>query len=89
MLVWITSHLGDLLVGAIILTIIILVIRSMLKRKKLGPCAGCSFAAGSSKCRTGQISCGIDYPNCNFKDLSLEELQEILDQQDWPDSKAE
>lgn len=76
MISWLTSHLGDLLIGAILIVIVFVIIRHLLKQRKLGPCAGCSCAAKPN-------NCGLDPNGCVYQDLSIEELQAILEQQDF------
>lgn len=72
MINWIASHIGDLLVGGILITIVFFVIKSLIKQRKLGGCAGCSFGCPSN--------------NFSTDELALEELKKVLDQQPWPRS---
>lgn len=67
MFAWISLNIGNLFVGTALLTIVVLVIRHLIRQHKLGPCAGCS--------------CATSPADCSYQDLSLEELQKILEEQ--------
>lgn len=56
MLIWLTSHIADLIIIAVIAAIVFFVVRGMIRDKKAGKsscggsCAGCGACAGCSAC---------------------------------------
>ena len=59
MLIWLASHIADIVIIAVILAAVFFVIRGMIRDKKAGKpscggCAGCGACAGCAGCS----SCG-------------------------------
>ena len=79
MLLWFTRNLGNILVSGGLLIILFLVIRSLIKQSKSGTCGGCAYAATCGHAGSGHTTSA---QACSCKDLSLEDLEKLLKEQD-------
>ena len=47
---WLAGHWGDLLVGGILLTVVVLIVVRMVRNRRAGGCCGCAGCAHRDDC---------------------------------------
>lgn len=73
---WIVLHLGDIFVASIIILVVILILRSIIQKRKKGMCGSCTYCSTSD-----------DKDKCLYQDLSREDLKKLLDEEVYPKNK--